>query len=330
MRIPKNENRQNVDFNVKRKEISDLLRNRCNKFCDYGMEKLMFDCEIDVLIRDFLTVLSNDPVTNITLLRARAALQDDESKQIYTCLFLCNYMGIRMGAMLLCNMVLMTLKNRLTEKGKDLSAYETYDTDFFFDEQYFSLPQFKESSPLPPTNGEIFIDCGAFDGDTVKRFIKFCKGKYEKIYSFEPNPSQYENTLRNIKDAGIQRVEVIKKGVWSCETVLKFLENRAGSNINDSGTTAIEVTAIDIVVPESENVTFIKMDVEGAEMEALKGAANTIRRCKPKLAVCIYHKPQDIIEIPTYIMALCPEYKLYIRHHFINGWETVLYALPPK
>ena len=71
------------------------------------------------------------------------------------------------------------------------------------------------------------------------------------------------------------------------------------------------------------------MDIEGAELESLQGARKTIRRDRPKLAVCIYHKPEDMIEIPLYIKELVPEYKLYIRHHSNSGTETVLYAVMP-
>lgn len=72
---------------------------------------------------------------------------------------------------------------------------------------------------------------------------------------------------------------------------------------------------------------FIKMDVEGAEIESLKGARQTILRDKPKLAICIYHKPQDLIELPRYIKTIVPEYKLYIRHHSNGPGENVLYAV---
>ena len=76
-----------------------------------------------------------------------------------------------------------------------------------------------------------------------------------------------------------------------------------------------------------EEVTFIKMDIEGAELKALKGAKNIILRDKPKLAISIYHKPEDIVEIPLFIKELVPEYKLYIRHYSNDSIETVLYAV---
>lgn len=75
-------------------------------------------------------------------------------------------------------------------------------------------------------------------------------------------------------------------------------------------------------------MSFIKMDIEGADLEALKGCQNTIRRYHPKLAISVYHKPEDIIEIPCYIKELVPEYRLYLRHYGNGDTETVLYALP--
>ena len=71
----------------------------------------------------------------------------------------------------------------------------------------------------------------------------------------------------------------------------------------------------------------IKLDVEGAELKALQGAEKTILQCRPKLAVCIYHKPEDIVEIPAYLLSLHSDYKFYIRHYQMSANETVLYAI---
>ena len=76
-----------------------------------------------------------------------------------------------------------------------------------------------------------------------------------------------------------------------------------------------------------DEVTYIKLDIEGAELEALKGAKKIIQKYKPRLAVCIYHKKEDLIEIPQYLKELVPEYKFYVRHYSNTTWETVLYAV---
>lgn len=88
----------------------------------------------------------------------------------------------------------------------------------------------------------------------------------------------------------------------------------------------MRLQTIDEIV-KSRKVTFIKMDIEGAELKALYGAANTIKTWHPKLAVCVYHKPEDLITIPQYIKSIYPMYRLYLRSYSPSGVETVLYAV---
>ncbi len=88
----------------------------------------------------------------------------------------------------------------------------------------------------------------------------------------------------------------------------------------------IEVTSIDKVL-QGKEATFIKMDIEGSELAALQGAKETIQKYRPKLAISLYHKPEDMLEIPNYILNIVPDYKLYLRHYATNLWETVLYAI---
>jgi FkbM family methyltransferase len=115
---------------------------------------------------------------------------------------------------------------------------------------------------------------------------------------------------------------------WSCDTTLSFSEqSEGGGNLFGRGTNLIEACAIDSVVPDGEMVTFIKMDIEGAEFEALNGAQNTIKRCKPKLAICVYHKPDDYYKLAEYVLSLAPESKLYMRHYTNCANETVLYCV---
>lgn len=84
----------------------------------------------------------------------------------------------------------------------------------------------------------------------------------------------------------------------------------------------------ELLVKRNEKVTFIKMDIEGAELETLKGASRLIAEQKPKLAVCVYHKPEDIFTIPEYLRTLNPDYKFYLRYYTFAEWDTVLYAIP--
>ena len=78
---------------------------------------------------------------------------------------------------------------------------------------------------------------------------------------------------------------------------------------------------------DGEEATFIKMDIEGSELSALKGGGGTIRKYRPKLAICTYHKPEDMWEIPEYVLSLHEDYRLYFRHYNYSRTETVMYAL---
>ncbi|MBP3594050.1 MAG: FkbM family methyltransferase [Lachnospiraceae bacterium] len=208
------------------------------------------------------------------------------------------------------------IKYRMSHNPKDVPLFSKHD-------QYFV----KDIVPL--TDKEVFIDCGAFDGDTMKDFIKATGGNYQSIVCFEPVEEFHKKLVK--RGAG-KNITAICAGVYKESTTLQFnAEAGKGSSISAgaANTVSVPVRAIDDV-PECKDATFIKMDVEGSELEALKGAKQTILRNKPKLAICLYHKTKDYIEIPNWIHTLVPEYKLYARHHSFSINETVLYAIPPE
>lgn len=173
-------------------------------------------------------------------------------------------------------------------------------------------------------DGEVFIDGGCFSFETSNLLLDKCKVK--KIYAFEPDENNMKKVKEEVASKGLTNVECIDAGLWDCNTVLHF--NSKGSImscVDECGTDEIKVVAIDEVV--KEKVTFIKMDIEGSELRALYGAEKTLIEDKPKLAISIYHKLEDIIDIPMYIHSLVPEYKFYLRHYSLNRAETVLYAI---
>ncbi|HCL00890.1 MAG TPA: hypothetical protein DHW61_00445 [Lachnoclostridium phytofermentans] len=176
---------------------------------------------------------------------------------------------------------------------------------------------------------EVFVDAGCCDLGTTLRLKQHCK-KLKRVYAFEPDKSNYETCIKAAeKNFDKDVIRTYCKGTWSKRKTLYFSATSDGSScISESGTECIEVITIDEVVDPNERVTFIKMDVEGSELESLKGAENTIRRDKPKLAICIYHKPEDMYEIPLFIKHIVPEYMLYMRHHSNGDGETALYAIP--
>lgn len=175
------------------------------------------------------------------------------------------------------------------------------------------------------TDDEMFIDCGGFDGDSSMRFIEHCHGKYRGIVILEPESCKKAEIEKNM---GHNRYELYQLGVWSEETKLYFdAVGTCSSHISEKESDyVIETAALDELVFD-KRPTYIKMDVEGAEQEALKGCRKIIQTYKPKLAICIYHKPEDLYEIPIMIKEINPEYKLYVRQ-YTNAWyDTVLYAL---
>lgn len=192
--------------------------------------------------------------------------------------------------------------------------------EWYHTKQYFDLPQ------LPKEEEEVFADCGCFDGENSVMFSKWANKDNFRIYAFEPDSSNLKKCIDIFSSQGIEKYELINKGVWSGNTNLCFEENaNEGSKLSDKGEIVIPVTSIDSAI--EGKVTFIKMDIEGSEYEALIGAKNHIEKYKPKLAISIYHKPEDIWEIPNLILSFNSNYKFYLRHYSLSSEETVLYAI---
>ena len=200
--------------------------------------------------------------------------------------------------------------------GGDAGAlYDVWRRDQYFPEDIIGL-----------TEREVFVDGGAYTGDTLLAFIRKTKNKYARCCAFEPGPENAAKLRALAGRQGFRDVLVIDKGLWSRAEVLRFAVSQEPSisGISGTGNISVEVETIDNMSPDA---TFIKLDVEGAELEALRGAAGTIKRNRPKLAVCLYHKPADLFEIPLFIKSLVPEYRFFLRQHQPVSCELVLYAV---
>jgi len=204
------------------------------------------------------------------------------------------------------------LNSKLGDAG---SLYAVWRKDQYFPEGVIGL-----------SDREVFVDGGAYTGDTLLTFMRKTQNKCGGYYAFDPDPANADRLNALAGRPGFGAVRVLGKGLWSKADTLRFAvsEGTSGSAISGTGNTTVEVDALDNAAPDA---TFIKLDVEGAELEALKGAAGTIRRNRPKLAVCVYHKPGDLFEIPLLISSLVPEYRLYLRQHQPVSCELVLYAV---
>lgn len=188
------------------------------------------------------------------------------------------------------------------------------------DLQYFDLPE------LTPCADEVLVDGGAFRGETSEAFIKWTSGDFKKIYTYEPDPVNCGPLKQRMNTIAPGKYQLIEKGLWDKETELHFnMTNGTDGSICEDGEAIVPVTSVDTTV--SEPVTFIKFDIEGAELRALEGARRQITENKPRLAICVYHKPEDIYEIPRLILEMNPEYRFYLRHYSTFMWETVLYAI---
>lgn len=176
----------------------------------------------------------------------------------------------------------------------------------------------------------VFIDGGAYNGDTCAKLLRKAKeenkDKSIKIIAFEPG---YQNMkiLRN-KYESDRRISLIQSGLSDKTCDLYFCERGSSSYLTskEKSNCTVHVVAIDDL-PECQGATWIKMDIEGAEWDALHGAKDTIVRNKPVLTICIYHSDKDMLRIAEWIHEMVPEYKLYVRQHTRRNHETVLYAI---
>jgi len=174
---------------------------------------------------------------------------------------------------------------------------------------------------------EVLIDCGAFTGDTIENFLALPGIGYKKIIAFEPDRANCKILSEKFKNNS--KIEILNAGVFENDGKMNFFETGdCVSSIQEDGKSSIDTRSINSVCSNLEDkVTFIKMDIEGAELPALRGAKETILRHKPRLAICIYHSDQEMLSIAEYIHSIVPEYKLYVRQHNKNYLlETVLYA----
>ena len=194
---------------------------------------------------------------------------------------------------------------------------------------YLSEPQyFFENAPWKFTDSEVFVDCGAFNGDTIRAFCDAVGEKYRRIFAFEPDGKNCSELRENVTKWDLPRVEIVQKGTYSVSKELRFSAGRGSSSmIVDSGDIVIETETIDHVL-HGEQASIIKMDIEGSEREALVGARETIQRWRPILMICAYHRRDDIFVLYDLICSMVSDYSFYLRQHSPTASELVLYAVP--
>jgi len=173
--------------------------------------------------------------------------------------------------------------------------------------------------------GESFVDVGAYDGYTTEEFIKISP-KFKKVFLFEPeekNLRMAQNRLKQFKN-----IEFHQIGLSNKKEILKFDVSGSSSKISEDGSVIIHVDKLDDII--KEEVTFIKMDIEGAEPKAIEGAKKTIQKYHPKLAISVYHQKDDFWKIPEQILAIRDDYDIYLRHYTEGISETIMFFIPYK
>ncbi len=173
-------------------------------------------------------------------------------------------------------------------------------------------------------NNETIIDLGAYDGDTIREFTDFTSGRYKHIYALEPDAKNYKKLIKNTAD--MENITLFNMGAWDKKDILIF-DKKAGRNSKlSSNGIPVNVTDIDSLI--EDDVTVIKMDIEGAEFHALDGAKKTIQKSGPKLYVCAYHRNEDLFSLPIKILQINENYKIYFRHSkYIPAWECNFYCV---
>jgi FkbM family methyltransferase len=188
-------------------------------------------------------------------------------------------------------------------------------------------------------NNECFVDIGMYKSDTIKDFLMRTNYQFERIYGFEVDKSIFmdaENYINTLDKPIKEKILLYNFGLSNHSGNVKIVPNGSGTyTITDTGGGG-EVDKLDDVVGQNK-VTFIKMDIEGTEMEAIEGAERIIVQQRPKLAISCYHRQRngvytgssDLFDIPLKIKSLVPEYKIFLRHHSVdkNCFETVCYAV---
>ncbi len=184
---------------------------------------------------------------------------------------------------------------------------------------------------LSPHADEVYVDCGAFDGDSVREFLRRRGSAFKQVIAIEPDPVNYERLkayCTGFPDEIGSRVRALQVAAGPRVETVRFDATGTAASALGYGTYEVQAAPLDEILAEYAP-TYIKVDIEGAELEALHGARRVIARDLPVLAICLYHRQQDLWQIPLFIRSLSSEYRLYLRRYSDDCWEQVCYAVPP-
>jgi len=169
------------------------------------------------------------------------------------------------------------------------------------------------------------VDLGAYNGDTVHEFVQKTDGKYKQIYALEPDKRNFKKLSKTTED--VCNINIFNVACWNEDTTLTFSNKSSRQSMISKTGTEVSARSVDSIL-DGNIATYIKYDVEGAEKQAIIGTENTIKKYSPKLLVALYHRDEDIFELPLLIKKLNPNYTFYLRHYpYIPAWEVNLFAI---
>lgn len=202
----------------------------------------------------------------------------------------------------------------------------------YIDSSFSKYNLFKEKLVCPLSKNEIFVDCGAYDGDTIKMFGDATKWNFDQIYAFEPDIKNFVKMKNWARDNNLKNITLIKEGVYNVSGNLSFnnngtVDSKIIKKANKINSNFITVTSLDEFFNNRRPPTLVKMDIEGSEIPALQGMKHVIKSSKPKLAISIYHKPSDLWRIILLIKSYNKDYKFYLRHFTKEYADTMCFAI---
>ena len=218
----------------------------------------------------------------------------------------------------------MQIKNDLIELGIEeqqrvmLRAYDLIESEnIYFDSSVMS-PNMLDAQ-------KYFVDAGCYDGNDTQNYFDFIQDSHALVYAIEPDKKNYLRCRDRLSK--YENTVVENLGIADEENVVNFDQtNTSSSKFCEMGEDSVRIRTIDSIFLNKE-VGMIKMDIEGYEEKAILGAAETIKRCHPILALSIYHKQSDIWKLPSLLLELNPDYKFYLRHYTVGVTDTVIYAI---
>jgi FkbM family methyltransferase len=193
-------------------------------------------------------------------------------------------------------------------------------------EQYFSR------DVLELRADDVFVDCGAFDGDTIQSLMAHRPDGVARIVALEPDPENLRALDARLDALGAdvrERVSVLPWAAGARRGVARWgLPGTSSAGIDSAGELEVEVAPLDELLERGITPSYVKMDIEGAEPDALQGASQIVTRHRPTLAICVYHAQDHLWRLPLAVAALVDNYRFVLRRYESDCWEVVLYAIP--